>query len=332
MLAIPSKGFNRSVTTSNISPDILCDWIEANILFYTVELSVNDVVDTLVEEGICDDPDEHESSIYIEDEDSFYMHEEQHLARQIVQDAWGELERRANWIGNSSAYSVQGDWIIRKGDWTDYEAQTFCVLLSLASSYDWWINQFGHNYTEQGELFELLTLASLKTQFSGWEIHQTGWTRHNAQGLQQVVNSVSTLLGEQIGDLELWNDPNAKELGLDLLCFRPFPDNRAGIQVYLTQCASGSSKWKDKRSTPDLRIWRSVVRFTTEPKRAFAIPLSLMGKEFTQSAIIVDGLLIDRCRLLNAATHSPDWLSSPIKTRIVQWSQPRVDELINRSQ
>ena len=200
----------------------------------------------------------------------------------------------------------------------------------MAPYYDWWVYEFGHDYTEQGELFELVTKASLETQFTGWVVHQTGWTRRNAAGLEQVVNEVTRHLGEQKGRLELWSKSNAKELGLDLLCYRPFPDNRVGIPVYLTQCASGAN-WKSKLSTPHLGTWRNVIQFTTMPKRAFATPFAFLDREFIQHSTVVDGLLLDRCRLLGASRCNIDWVSPDLQDRLLAWAEHRTEVLLERS-
>lgn len=309
MLTTPTKGFARSVKEHNVRLDILCDWIEGNVLFDNEKLSLIDIADALIEEEI-------------------YVTED--FAREGVMNAWIELQRRQRWVGDNCAYVIDSRWIQRRTQWTDVPAHAFCVLLSLANYYDWWVSEFGYDYTEQGELFEILTMESLKAQFQGWAIYQTGWSRTNVAGLAQVVDGVANCLGEVKGRFELWNDPNAKELGLDLVWYRPFPDNRVGISVYLMQCASGGN-WKSKLKTPDLEVWRQIIQFTTMPKRAFSAPISFLDREFIRNCVLVDGLLIDRCRLLGASRYHQDWVSQPLKDRITAWATPRVEVLLRRS-
>ncbi len=310
MLTIPTRGFSRSVQTHNVHLDVLCDWIEGSILFNDEELSPSDIVDVLIEEG---------------------RYSNQDFAYEMVMDAWLELQRRQRWIGDNCAYIIDNEWIRCNTLWEESSGQAFCVLLSLATHYDWWSGKFGPDYTEQGELFELLTKEALEVQFgSQWIIHQTGWTRTNTVNLRQVVTEVYTQLGELEGRLALWDDPNAKELGLDLLCYRPFPDNRVGIPVYLMQCASGSD-WKSKLKTPDLSIWRNVIQFSTPPNRAFSTPLAFLDDQFTKNCIIIEGPLLDRCRLLCASQYKADWVPQPLQNRLIAWSEPRVDELLARS-
>jgi len=310
MLAIPTKGFARSVREHNVHLDVLCDWIEGSILFGDNELSLIDIADVLIEEEI-------------------YVTED--FAREGVVNAWAELQRRLSWIGNGCAFTMDKRWIRRRAQWRDAPAYTFCILLSLAPSYDWWASEFGRDYTDQGDLFELLTKESLEAQYgSTWIVHQTGWTRTNTASLGQVVEKVAACLGEVKGRLELWNDPNAKEMGLDLLWYRPFPDNRVGIPVYLVQCASGAN-WKPKLHTPNLKVWRSLIQFTTTPQRAFSAPFSFSDKVFAQNCVIVDGVLLDRCRLLGASRYNDAWVSPSLRDRLIAWIEPRAEVLLRRS-
>jgi hypothetical protein len=309
MLAIPTKGFARSVRKHNVRLDVLCDWIEGSIYFDDRALSSIDIADVLIEEEI-------------------YVTED--FAREMVMNAWAELRRRQYWIGSNCAFTLDNRWIQLRTRWQDVPAHAFCILLSLAPYYDWWMSQFGHDYTEQGELFEQLTKASLEAQFSFWEIHQTGWTRTNASGLRQVVNEVVIRLGEQLAHFEQWDQSSAKEMGLDLLCYRQFPDNRVGIPVYLMQCASGGD-WKSKLKTPDLDVWNDMVRFRNCPQRAFAAPFAFTDNLFTQNCVFVKGLLLDRCRLLGASRYDEAWVSHPLRDRLIAWAEPRVTALLRRS-
>ena len=309
MLLMPTLGSAKSVREHNGDLGIFCDWIEASVLFCNEELSVSDIVDALIEHQ------------------RYYS---QDFAREWVQNGWQELQRRQKWIGNGCAYSIDARWIKRTTGWTHSIAHTFCILLSLATYYDWWVAEFGHDYTEQGFLFECLTLESLQAQFADWEVYATGWSRSNTVRLDQVVDELANRLGEVKGRVDLWIDSRAKDLGLDLLWYRPFPDNRTGIHVYLTQCASGAN-WRTKLKTPDLEAWGSVIQFTTKPKRAFAAPFSFLDKEFSQNCILTDGVLLDRSRLLCAYRHRQEWVSDRLKQAMVTWVEPRVKTLLYRS-
>ena len=239
----------------------MCDWIASTVIYEQTELSITDVVDTLIEE-------------------EKYTTED--FAYEMLGNVWMEFRRRQHCIGGEFyPLEIHNRWIRAQCTWRQSPAYAFCLLLSIAPYYDWWASEIGGDYNEQGELFELLTKESLEAQYQEWRFLHTGWARSNTAGLERIVNEIAEHLGESQGRLALWNEPNVKELGLDLLFYRSYPDGRVGIPVYLMQCASGGN-WHSKRNTPDLNIWGNVVQFTTMPKRAFAVPFALEDKEFTQ--------------------------------------------------
>lgn len=309
MIVIPSKNFRRSINSHNVELDVFCDWIEGSILFLDEKLSLSDVTDVLLEEEI---------------------YEEQSFAREMVMNGWTELEKRQRHIGDSCIFSIDTRWIKRKFEWQKSPAQAFCVLLSLATYYDWWISEFGSDYSEQGELFELLTKESLEAQFNNWIVYQTGWTRSNTSTLRQVVDEVRTRLCEEEGRFSLWDSSNAKESGLDLVWYRSFPDNRTGLPVFLVQCASGAN-WRSKLKTPDLDVWGDMIRFAAKPKRAFSVPFSFLDNQFLQSCVLNQGVLLDRCRLLSASQHNTHWMSQHLQERMVTWINHRINVLLTKS-
>jgi hypothetical protein len=306
MLATPTYGFGRSVNTYNVSLDVLADWIEANLLFGDEDqLSDSSLIDVLCEEKICD---------------------ERSMAADIIGNGWTELRRRQRCIGNAWPISIASGRITRTQLWQDIPAHSFCILLAFSKWYRRWAKKFGSDYTEQGELFENLTQRSLETQFRGWKVHSTGWTRTHAKKLGNVVKTVSSLLGESEGTLERWTKPSANDAGLDLVLYRPFNDSRVGIPVYLFQCASGGD-WDGKLHTPRLEIWTRIIDFVAKPKKAFATPFSFLDSEFIRNCNLVDGLLFDRYRLLAAGHENPQWLSHAFRDRLIAWCRPRISSL-----
>lgn len=308
MLLLPTEGVACSVKVHKISFDVMCDWIEGSVFFEEEALSVTDIADVLLAEEI---------------------YEEQGFANEGVKNAWVELKNRYRWVKDNYAFVINSQWIRRKKKWQEVPAQAFCTLLSMAICYDWWHKEFGSDYTEQGEMFELLTKESLQAQFNDWEIYHTGWSRGNTKGLEKLSKEVSDRLNEGPPDSTLWKD-KAKDLGLDLLFYKPFPDKRTGIPVYFMQCASGGN-WEDKMHTPDIKVWKDIIKFRSEPVKAFSAPFAFLDGQFTRNCVSVKGLLLDRGRLLNAYRYSDDWVSKSLKDRIIAWAEPRIKVLLNKS-
>lgn len=311
MLALPTFGLSQATGAPtdiqhNVKLEVLCDWIEGSVLFYEDNLSTADVVDVLKDEGIYENQDD---------------------AVEIVTRTWYELRRRLGWIEEASPFSFTRGTMRRVGCWEENPAHSFCVLLSMPLCYkDWSTGQCGSDYIEQGQLFESLTKASIENQFTDWEVYQTGWSQMNSMKLPDIVDNIASCLGEEKGDIWLWEDEDAKDAGLDLLFYRPFPDKRVGVPVYLMQCASGKY-WKDKLHTPDLKVWTKIILFAATPKKAFAIPFALSDGEFKNRCNRVDGMLLDRYRLLAAANHNKEWVSRLLRDEIIDWMAPKLETL-----
>lgn len=306
MLPIPTKGFAKSVESHNIHQDKLCDWIEASLLFdpYTDYVSQMDVVDVLLTE-----------ERYIS----------QDFAFEGVKSAWGEIERRLRCSKGAVPLKIERSRIRRNTAWIDSPEYSFCLVLSLIPVYDWWTES---GYSEQGELFEILTLASIQTQFSDWQVWRTGWSRTTPVRLRDVAVQIVELLNEPLGDVDTWKDN--KEMGLDLLLFRPFQDDRNGIPVVMVQCASGRN-WNEKLGTPNLRKWRDVIRFRNHLAKAFSMPFCLDRDEFVRTCVEVDGIVFDRYRLLSAGSINPRWVPEMLREPLLTWLEPRVNQLLLRA-
>jgi hypothetical protein len=307
MLQLPRSAMRKSVEKHNVNPDILCDWIEGNILFDLEEMSRSDVVDVLTENAIYLDQD---------------------FASEMVDIVWAEIERRLKLLGDAGYSPIQfaPKRVSRTKDWRDSPGYSLCIILSYLQLYPEWASKFGKDFTEQGAIFEELTKEAMIGLLPGWVIHSTGWTKDNPVTLKEVLNDVSNRLDEIQGNVERWVDTTANELGLDLICYRPFPDRRVGKPVFLMQCASGGN-WESKLKTPDLDLWGKIIDWASYPKRGFSMPFALSEVEFIRKCRAVDGLLLDRYRLLSVGHDNPNWMSEPLKQRVVAWLEPRINTL-----
>ncbi len=305
MLSLPSRGFARS----SLDLTALCDWIESSVLFDREPVTTTSLVDVLREEELCED---------------------QNAAYTVADDAWAEFVQRKSWIGLGWPFMLSDDTIEPAREWQDAASYTFCLLLSLTIRYRRWAKTCVTDYGEQGELFEEVTKESLTKQFSDWQFLQTGWSRSRAQTLQRVVQQVASFLGEEEKhNIRRWTKETAKDAGLDIVCHRPFRDGRVAVPVYLIQCASGAD-FEDKLKTPDLSVWRKVVDFVVEPRRAFATPYAFSDEDFVQHATRVEGILLERYRILAAGFGEPNWLSDDLRLRLVAWSKTRINLLPRR--
>ncbi|TIV73120.1 MAG: hypothetical protein E5V89_01820 [Mesorhizobium sp.] len=306
MLALPPKGFARSVNKHNVDASICCDWIEACALFGEGEASGSDVVDIL-----------RENEIY----------ETQGFAWELVNDAFLAIRERKRVLGDGYPLRVQaGTRVVSDATWQDVAAYAFCLALSLSKAYPNWSHAFGVDFGPQGKLFEDLTAEAVAATFTGWEVHQTGWSATEPNLIAGIVRNVAERIGEATGEVRRWSAKRAKEAGLDLLCFRPFADGRAGLPIMLFQCASGKD-WRSKLHQPEIRVWTKIVSFTIEPQKALAMPFALNHDDFRYHANVVNGLLLDRDRLLTPGQANRDWISADLRDRMRAWVGPRIATL-----
>ncbi|HMO14908.1 MAG TPA: hypothetical protein PKA83_12335, partial [Pirellulaceae bacterium] len=248
MLGLPEKAFADPETGRTLDEFQLADWLEGCITFADDVISQHDVVDVLQENYLINKTDTQSAK-----DD----------ATNRVEAAWSEIDRRALCLGESATYRVNGVRIERKCEWQTSLAFTFCLLIGLRPVFRKTFKEY-KDYTEQGELFEKVTIAALKAL--GWEVHCVGWSKRRANSIADKVGAAARFIGVEPldGATEKWTPPKVKDAGLDVICQYVFKDGWSGKPVILTQCASGEN-WEDKLHTPDLNTWRKLVDFCTAP-------------------------------------------------------------------
>ena len=305
MIRLPSTGIAKCVKVHRVDLMIFCDWIEASALFVEADVSGSDLVDILVKNNI---------------------YSEQSFAWEFVNDALSNLDVRSRLIGEGYPFSITSDTVSSKGTWQDYTPYAFCLMLSLAKSHSSWVRTFGANFTVQGELFEKLTAEAVSLTLPGWTVFPTGWSRTQTARIKQVVENICNQMNEAAGEIFRWTRDTAKEAGLDLITYRSFADGNAGVPIYLWQCASGMD-WVGKRKTPDLALWGRLVQWPVIPKKAMAMPFALSEQDMALHSNIIEGLLLDRHRLLEPGLDNRDWVSAGLRTEIINWLTPRITGL-----
>lgn len=312
MLGLPEKAFADPETGKQLDEFQLADWLEGCITFADDVISQNDVVDALHENYLTSKTDiqsaKNDASIWVE-------------------AAWIELARRASCLGQSAPYRLNGVRIERVCEWQKSPVFAFCLLVGLLPVYRKAFKDY-KDYTEQGELFEQVTISAMKAL--GWDVHGVGWSKQGANSIAEKVDAVARFIGVEPleGATEKWTSPKAKDAGLDVICQYVFKDGWSGRPVILTQCASGAN-WKDKLHTPDLNTWRKLIDFCTAPLRGLSMPFVLRPERFKRAGVRdFVTLLMDRNRLSVPDKMPADWIPNELSMKIQSWMKIRVDVLI----
>lgn len=313
MLPLPSKASRRGGS----SLDILCDWVEATVLFDEEWISKADVRDELFDEQIC----------------SKNKDEDDERADSIVADVWGRLKSRQILLGPQSPIVFNGDRIERrKGKkWTDYPAYAYCMLVSYAFWHPALAKTLGGSYIQQGELFEELTKEAVSRMFPGpgWQLLPTGWTTAKPEKMSQVVKNVAEFLGDTVrdGEVKKWTSKNANEAGLDLVLLHRFSDRQGWSPLLFFQCASGGN-WLDKTSEPNIEAWKGMISLSYFPQKALASPFSLLEDDHHHKLVGVGGMVVDRYRLLSDQRAGKAWISASLQRNLMSWLKPRVAKAV----
>lgn len=307
MLALPEAGMAASRTTHNVNLNYLCDWIESSVLFGDDPVSMSEVTDLLIE---------HE------------VYREQDFADEVVGSAWSILRRRYGALGSPLDFRVSATRIEKAATWNDHPAYAFCMMLA-CSTYLYPTAMAVHrNINAQGELFEKLSVESLVEMLPGWKVEPIGWTPSNPTKLKGSIDGIIKNLREVAGaEKDTHVTAHSNEIGLDILAYLEFDDSYAALPVLMIQCASGDD-WKRKRKTPDLAIWGKIISFISKPTKGFVMPYAFAEPgDFRREATSVEGVFVDRYRLLSPAQAKRAWVSASLNSELVSYVRARVNGL-----
>lgn len=295
------------MTKSNVGTCALADWLEANLLFSDKNISKSDVSDLLIEEEICDDAG-------------------QDLAHLIATDGWSEISLRKRWGGTSPVLEIASNRLSFAPDWRDDISRAFFLVLSLQKSYPNWAEEHRDNST-QGELFEKIVEEICPGLLPGWDVLRAGWSPENTVSISGIV----PILCEHLHtsghpSLDEWTSDAANDGGLDIVCFRRFPDEREATPTYFLQCASGAN-WRDKIHTPSAITWMKYLDAAVQPSTGIAAPFVISQKDMKRSGLSGQITVFDRIRLLHAVYNEGVEISEKLATDLIAWLEPRIDAL-----
>lgn len=266
--------------------ELFADWIEAQSFLQGSYLSQPDLVDRL------------ENTALVKDSDDAWL---------LVGDAFATCRTRRKQMGVSYPFNVAGDHI----EWIDESktAYIFCLFASLPEQLKGLRQTYPTNFRD---IFEEIVAESLRQSMPYWSVYATGWSATAAGGKNAIVQSVAGWIRAKHYDLTVF--PNANDAQVDIAIVRSFADERSAFPVFLGQCATGVTDWKQKASRPNLDRWTTAVQFSSNPLKMFAVPFALDDVNFWKATVECKGLVLDRSRICTPLNELPAALDAKIAT------------------
>jgi hypothetical protein len=304
MLALPTK-LDSTNHNRNFDQGVFCDWIEASLLLSSEgSISKTDINDLLIENLIFNE----------ESTDELTSSTPQDKAALVIDQAWYHIKRRVKNLGISSGIDLTDDLLVRNAN--SALAHRFLLALTCKAIYPEWGRIWDTSASEYGELFEQVSEVAVAQLLQGWKVQRLGWGRSNTTPLRTDVDQLTIDLREPQGsEVDLLITSYTKDMGLDLVAYRPFGDHLAALPILFFQCASGQN-WQTKLSTPNLHRWGKVISFTSQPKKALTLPFAFLdAQQFRKDTMDLDGIVLERYRLLQGLNN----LNQELSTSLENW-------------
>ncbi len=225
----------------------------------------------------------------------------------FLDDIWCELERRLFLYGNNPPYVLKSREVLSVLDWHTMPEYLMCVILSIDGN--------AVAAAKTGKLFERLSCEAIKSYFGGEAIIY-GFPK------KQTVEEVSRQMNEKF----CYNPPsNFKDRGVDIICWKPFGDNRKSQIAIIVQCAAGHN-WNQKLLSIPLSAWRQYILWSdTLPIKGFTTPTIIEDAVFHD--VVADaGLMFDRPRLYRSFVQNRIAADTSLKLDLKEWCQNRLDQ------
>ncbi|WP_315095401.1 hypothetical protein [uncultured Cellulomonas sp.] len=145
-------------------------------------------------------------------------------------------------------------------------------------------------------MFEQITACALVHLYGGGTRSvRFGWPSDigRPREFPDAVRWLAADMGVAIGSS--YRPPYAKDGGVDVVAWRPFPDGRSGFPVTLVQCTL-ERDYAHKAGDVDVRVWAGWLRLDVDPTTALAVPEVVPAGE-AWNALAARTVVLDRIRL-----------------------------------
>lgn len=171
--------------------------------------------------------------------------------------------------------------------------------------------------------FEQVTAAAMRSLYgAGTESIRFAWPSDEGRPPEfpDAVRWLAARMSVPIGSA--YRPPYAKDGGVDVVAWRPFPDGRSGFPVTLVQCTL-ERDYAHKAADIDVRVWAGWLRLDVDPATALAVP-EVVAAGQAWNALAARTVVLDRVRLaalLDGAADDPTLLA------VRGWTQGVLEQL-----
>lgn len=281
----------------------LADWMELNCLLdpdsNTSKQELAAILSNGLEEG--------------DEEDQIDVSQSDQLAQQVM----NELNDRMLACSGQYPFDVKGELLVAKNNKLDYLAYIYCLLISycgvMSPSLPW-------THQKIAKHFENLCAHGLNNLFTTDSmpatIHVFGFPRKedgfSGSDFVTALKKICKDSGEMT-PANLLAAAARMDAGLDIICWRKFPDGMRGGLLFWGQCATGEN-WNDK-----LHDLSSFKAYVTVPAGGYTTGVFMphmvettteKGKQEWDVWTIYSGSVFNRCRIAHLST---GWTNQEMK-------------------
>ncbi len=209
-------------------------------------------------------------------------------SEELVASMVSEIDRRIAIVGIAYPFEKKNGRLILKKDYQKCIPYIFC-LLSCDREY------YSPGERKMPRLFEHLVKEALAVYLGGKAI-RFGWPRDKTmpKGIDDAIKQLSKMIKDEKIGLFPMNETD-KDLGLDVVGWKDFPDgNSSKVEIFM-QCATGED-WEGKRGECNIVAWNRIISCSNDRLKGFAIPY-VIGEEREWKRIVNDLIFMDRVRI-----------------------------------
>lgn len=236
------------------------------------------------------------------------------LEAQMVSTGVREMSRRASLLGDRYPFKVN-EFAVRSTSDAASSSYASAALMAPGAPVREYISAAPDE--SMAVIFEsLVTEASSRIWGDAGRALRFGWPSDIGRPpeFDLAIRWLAQKIGVDVG--QGYRQPRRKDGGVDVVAWRPFPDNRSGFPVLLVQCTLQENLLA-KGMDVDTRLWGSWLAMDVDPMTALATPTAL-APGTVWDELVLKYMVLDRIRLVGLAAPkatddlAQDWVAGTI--------------------